>query len=278
MLRRARAVTAAAGFARAPVGVEHAAARCGIREIRRAAGSQEDARLMVAPDGSSVLTLDRRIPPRTPQWNGLVALAAAQMLLPPGVAGSAAQEMAEVGAAELLLPARVFLPIAARTDLTLDGLKDLARRFSATIRLTIRQWLQTGTWTGFALLWRQDPAAIRLSWRAVSPGLTYPPGLAIGARAGDVWQDCGRLNATLRSGRAHHGVEQVSTGRGSAWWFTRFGMVRDEGTRAALALVVLDRRSVRRPRPREGMDSVPANRGAWAGHRSLVRRGRGAWR
>lgn len=278
MLRRARAMTAAAGFTRAPVRVEHAAARCGIREIRRASGDEQAARVMEAPDGSSVLVLDRRIPPRTPQWNGLVALAAARMLLPPGLAGSAAQELAEIGAAELLLPAHVFLPIAARTDLTLDGLTDLARRFSATVRLTIRQWLQTGTWSGFALLWRQDGADIRLRWRAVSPGLTYPPGLAIGGRAEDVWHDCGRLKATLQSGRPHHGVEQVSTGRGSAWWFTRFGVVRDEGARAALALVVLDRRGARRPRPPEGMDSGPANRGAWAGQRSLVRRGRGAWR
>jgi hypothetical protein len=277
VLRRARAVTAAAGFARPPVRPERAAARCGIREIRQAAAGEEVARLMVEPDGSRVLALDRGIPPHTPQWNGLVALAAARMLLPAAVSDAAAQELVEIGAAELLLPARLFRPIAARTDLTLDGLKDLAHRFSATIRLTARQWLQTGTWTGFALLWRQGPPGIRLSWRAASPGTASPLTLAIGARAEDVWQDCARLKATLLSGRPHHGVEQVSTGRGSAWWFTRFGMVRDAGGRAALTLVVLDRRGAARPRASEGMDSASANRGPTAG-RSLVRRRRGAWR
>lgn len=278
MLRRARAVTAASGFARVPVRVERAAVRCGIREIRQVVEGEEDARLLKAPDGSSVLILNRWIPPRTPQWNALVALSAARLLLAPDTGGADTQELIEVGAAELLLPARTFRPIAARTDLTLDGLRDLARRFSATIRLTIRQWLQTGTWAGFALLWRPDPAGIRLSWRAASPGLIYPPSLAIGARAADVWQDCGRLNATLQSGRPHHGVEQILTGDEPVWWFTRFGVVRDEDGRAALSLVVLDRRGMRRPRSSEGMDSGSANRAPRAGHRSLVRRGRGASR
>ncbi len=227
--------------------------------------------MIVELDGSRVLQLDRGIPPHTPQWNGFVALAAARMLLPAGVSGAAAQEMTEIGAAELLLPARVFRPIAARTDLTLDGLRALAHRFSATIRLTVRQWLQTGTWAGFALLWRQGPPGIRLGWRAASPGTAYPATLAIDARAEDVWEDCARLKATLLSGRPHHGVEQVSTGRGSAWWFTRFGIVRDDGGRAALSLVVLDRPGDPRSRISEGMDSASANRGPTAGHRSLVR-------
>lgn len=279
-LRRARAVTAAVGAARLPVRVERAAARCGIREIRPAAGG-EAAELLRAPDGSAVLTLDRRIPPRTPQWNGLVAVGAARMLLPPGVGDAAAeeggaQELVESAAAELLLPARLFRPIAARTDLTLDGLKDLARRFSAPIRLTVRQWLQTGTWAGFALLWRPGSDGVRLSWRASSPGTAYPVTLAIGARAEEVWHDCARLTATLTSGRPHHGVEHVSTGGGSAWWFTRFGVVRDDGGRAALALVVLDRRGAGRPRRPEGTDSGPPNRGPTAGHRSFVRRARRA--
>jgi hypothetical protein len=279
--RRARAVTAAAGFARPPVRPERAAARCGIREIRHATGGDEVARLIVEPDGARILELDRGIPPHTPQWNALVALAAAQLLLPPRVSGAAAQEMSEIAAAELLLPARLFRPIAARTDLTLDGLRDLAHRFSATIRLTVRQWLQTGTWTGLALLWQQGPSGIRLGWRAASPGMVYPVTLAIGARAEDIWQDGTRLRATLLSGRPHHGVEQVSTGGGAAWWFTRFGVVRDDGGRAALSLVILDRRRDLRTRAAEGAEgtvSAPANRGPTAGYRSLDRRRRGAWR
>jgi hypothetical protein len=278
VLRRARAVTEAAGFARAPVRPERAAVRCGIREVRRTASGDAGGRLIVEPDGSRVLEVGRSIPPHTPLWNSLVALAAARMLLPDGVTGAAAQEMAEIGAGELLLPARLFRPIAARTDLTLDGLKDLAHRFSATIRLTVRQWLQTGTWAGFALLWRQSPTGIHLAWRAASPGMAYPATLAIGARAEDVWQDCARLRATLLSGRPHHGVEQVSTGRGAAWWFTRFGVVRDAGGRAALTLVVLDRRGDLRARAPEGMDSAPANRAPTAGHRVFLRPRRGARR
>jgi hypothetical protein len=278
VLRRARAVSAAAGFARPPVRPERAAARCGIREIRQAPSGDEVARLILEPDGARILELDRDVPPHTPQWNALVALAAAQMLLPPRVSGAAAQEMSEIAAAELLLPARLFRPIAARTDLTLDGLRGLAHRFSATIGLTVRQWLQTGTWTGFALLWRQGPSGIRLSWRAASPGMVYPVTLAIGARAEDLWQDGARLRATLQSGRPHHGVEQVSTGGGTGWWFTRFGVVRDGGGRAALTLVILDRRDGIRTRAAEGTDSAPANRGPTAGPRSLDRRRRGARR
>lgn len=278
VLRRARAVTAAAGFARPPVRPERAAMRCGIREVRPAAGRDAGVRLIVEPDGSRVLAVHHSVPPHTPQWNGVVAMAAARTLLPVGVSGAAAEELAEIGAGELLLPARLFRPIAARTDLTLDGLKDLAHRFSATIRLTVRQWLQTGTWAGFALLWRQSPSGIHLTWRAASPGMGYPATLAIGARAEDVWQDSTRLRTTLVSGRAHHGVEQVSTGGGPAWWFTRFGVVRDAGSRAALSLVVLDRRGDPRERASEGMDSAPANRAATAGHRFFLRSRRDARR
>lgn len=274
VLRRARALSARAGFARPPVRPERAAARCGIREIRQAAGGGEAARLIVEPDGARILEVHRDVPPHTPQWNAQVALAAARMLLPPRVSGAAAQELSEIAAAELLLPARLFRPIAARTDLTLDGLRGLAHRFSATIGLTVRQWLQTGTWTGFALLWRQGSSGIRLSWRAASPGMAYPVTLAIGARAEEVWQDDARLRATLLSGRPHHGVEQVSTGGGTEWWFTRFGLVRDGGGKAALTLVIFDRRDDVRTGAAEGTDSAPANRGPTAGHRSLDRRRR----
>jgi hypothetical protein len=274
VMRRARAVTATLGGARPPFLPERAAARCGIGEIRRADLPQPVAWVSAEADRPAVLALDSRIPRHTPQWNGLIALAAAQRLLPLGVEGARADELAEIGAAELLLPARVFRPIAARTDLTMDGLRDLARRFSAPIRLTVRQWLLTGTWGGFALLWRAAPSEIRLKWRAASPGARYPATLTIEARADDVWRDPARLEATLRTGRPHHGVEEVSTGSGPAWWFTRFGIVRDGGGRAALALVVLDRRGGAPPQPPEGINSGSANRTPTAGRRSFARRRR----
>jgi hypothetical protein len=274
-VRRARAVTAALGGGRPPFSPERAAAGCGIREVRRADLLHTSARLITEADRPAVLIVDSRMPPHTPQWNGLVALTAARMLLPAGVAGASADELAEIAAAELLLPGRVFRPIAARTDLTMDGLRDLARRFSAPIRLTIRQWLLTGTWAGFALLWRVDRAGIRLTWRAASPNARYPATLAIGARADDLWRDRARLDATLRTGRPHHGVEEVSTGAGRAWWFTRFGIVRDDGGRAALALVVLDRRGgTSRPQPPEGIHSGSANKRPTTGRGFLARRRR----
>ncbi|TMI82066.1 MAG: hypothetical protein E6H03_06155 [Bacillati bacterium ANGP1] len=169
-------------------------------------------------------------------------------------AGSDLDDLTEIGAAELLLPARVFTPVAARTDLTMDGLRDLALRFAAPIRLTVRQWLLTRTWTGFALLWRPDGGGLVLGWRAASPGLRFPAPAAIGAPAGAIWSAQSRLHATVRTGRPHHGVEEVQTGAGAAWWFTRFGVVRDLGRRSVLALVVLDRRGGESPRrrPAEG--------------------------
>ena len=275
ILRRARAVTRALGGARPPFPPERAAARCGISEIRRVDISQPSARVITDANGRAVLAVDSRIPPHTPQWNGLVAVTAARRLLPPEASGAIADALAEIGAAELLLPGRVFGPIAARTDLTMDGLRDLAHRFSAPIRLTVRQWLLTGTWAGFALLWREDLSGIRLAWRAASPGARYPAALTIDARAGEVWRDLRRLAETFRTGRPHHGVEEVSTGSGPAWWFTRFGIVRDDGGRAALALVVLDRRSgAARPQRPEGINSGSANRRPTAGRRSFARRWR----
>ena len=74
VLRRARAATAA--FAGPPpVSLDRVAGRLGIAEIRRVelVGGGAGARLEEA-DGRRVLAVDRRIPPRTPQWNGLVAL------------------------------------------------------------------------------------------------------------------------------------------------------------------------------------------------------------
>ncbi len=226
VVRRARELVRAAGWAGPPFPPERYAARCGVE-----------------------VALDPRLPPHTPQWNGAFALALARTLLPPGTAGAAADALAEVGAAELLLPMRVFRPIAARTDLTLDGLRDLALRFAAPIRLTVRQWLQTGTWRGFALLWREEEGTLRLRWRAASPQTRLPRTTALGAPAGAVWSEGSRLYATHRTGRSHHGVEEVRTGVGPAWWFTRFGVVRDgpwepggrPPGRAVLALVTLAR-------------------------------------
>jgi hypothetical protein len=263
------------GFARPPVTLERVAARCGISEIRPVDRPGAPARLDAGAGGAVVLVIDSRIPPHTPQWNGVVALTMAQALMSPGVGGAKADELAEVAAAELLLPARIFGPIAARTDLTMDGLRDLARRFSAPIRLTVRQWLLTGTWAGFALLWRRSPAGPRLAWRASSPGAAYPSTLALGVCADEVWRDQRRLDATLRTGRPHHGVEEVSTGAGAVWWFTRFGVVHEDGGRAALALVVFDRRGgTVRAREPEGINSGSANRRSMAGRRYSARRRR----
>jgi len=193
-------------------------------------------------------TLDRRLPHHTPHWNGCLALAFARTLLPAGLAGPAADALAEIGAAELLLPMRTFRPIAARTDLTMDGLRDLAVRFASPIRLTVRQWLRAGTWRGFALLWRADGETLRLGWRAASPDVRFPRTATIGAAAESFWGSPARLYGTLRTGRPHHGVEEVLTGAAPAWWFTRFGVVRDLlGTspraagRGVLALVALAR-------------------------------------
>ncbi|HKV46238.1 MAG TPA: hypothetical protein VJT32_16435 [bacterium] len=279
VIRRARAVTAAFRSRTPPFPPERCAARCGVAEIRAAemAGEASGVRLEGAA-GRRVVVVDRRILPRTPQWNGLVALALARSWLPSGVAVERAQELAEAAAAELLLPARIFAPAAARTDLTMDGLRELALRFAAPIRLTIRQWLLTRTWTGYGLLWREEGGSLCLRWRATSPGLRFPPTAAIGAPADGIWGSEARLYTAFRTGRPAHGVEAVKTGDGPAWWFTRFGIVRDEGHRAVLALVVLDRRDALSaagpPSPPKGIAPGSANRGRTARRRRASSGGR----
>jgi len=258
VVRRARELTASFRAAGPPFFPERLAALCGVDGIRRADRPVGARWTVVEEAGRRVLLMDRAIPPRTPQWNGSIALALAHTLLAPGAhgRGSAGARLAEIAAAEMLLPGRVFWPIARRTDLTMDGLRDLAFRFSAPIRLTVLQWLLSGLWEGFALLWRREAEMLRLRWRAASPGLRFPASAAIGASAAELWFSRGRLDETLRTGRPHHGVEQVRTAAGSPphWWFTRFGEVRDEGVRAVLALVVLDRR-----RPAQGIVAEPSN-------------------
>jgi len=253
--RRARAIVRAAGVRHPPCAPERYAARCGVAGIIAGQAADGAVWLERRPPGRAggaprwVLTVDRRLPPHTPQWNGAVALGLAQTLLPPGSAGERARVLAEVGAAELLLPMALFRPAAARTDLTLDGLRALAMRFAAPIRLTARQWLQSGTWHGFALLWREEAGTLRLGWRAASPKARFPRALTLGSSAEGIWSAGSRLYATHRSGRPHHGVEEVRTGAGPAWWFTRFGVVREDTgpaenrttARAVLALVVLAR-------------------------------------
>jgi len=270
VVRRARELTASFRAAGPPFFPERLAALCGVDGIRRADTPVGARWTVVEEAGRRVLLMDRAIPPRTPQWNGSIALALAHTLLAPGAhgRGSAGARLAEIAAAEMLLPGRVFWPIARRTDLTMDGLRDLAFRFSAPIRLTVLQWLLSGVWEGFALLWRREEDALRLRWRAASPGLRFPPSAAIGASAAELWCSQGRLYETLRTGRPQHGVEQVWTAIGSAprWWFTRFGVVRDEGARAVLALVVLER-----GRFAKGIPAEPPNRRAAAGsHRHRV--------
>lgn len=255
VVRRVRDVVEARGGPRPPFPPERYAARCGVAAIRR--GPVPDGTARAEPQEAApgeagrrwVLTLDPRLPPHTPQWNGAFALALARTLLPAGVAGPAADALAEVAAAELLLPMHAFRPAAARTDLTMDGVRDLAMRFAAPVRLTVRQWLRAGTWRGLALLWREENGVLRLRWRAASRGAGLPPAAALGAPADALWRDPTRLYATYRTGRPHHGVEEVRAGAGPAWWFTRFGVVRDEaagsspprGGRAVLALVTLAR-------------------------------------
>jgi hypothetical protein len=258
VLRHARALTAALRSAGPPFPPERLAPLCGVDGIRRVDALAGARWAVVQEAGRRIVLVDRTIPPRTPQWNGSIAMALAHTLLTPEAhaRGPAAARLAEVAAAEILLPARVFSPIARRTDLTMDGLRELAFRFSAPIRLTVLQWLLSGLWEGFALLWRREAEMLRLRWRAASPGLRFPASAAIGASAAELWFSRGRLDETLRTGRPHHGVEQVRTAAGSPphWWFTRFGEVRDEGVRAVLALVVLDRR-----RPAQGIVAEPSN-------------------
>jgi hypothetical protein len=247
--RRARALARVRLTARPPFPPE----RCGIVAIRRtgAAGSGAALAPIAAAAGRFrwTLTVDAGIPPHTPQWNGAVALALGRSLLPPGASASpSADALAELGAAEILLPMRPFRSAAARTDLTMDGLRDLAVKFSAPIRLTLRQWLLTGTWRGYAMLWQEEDGVPVLRWRAASSAERFPKTAAIGTTADRLFAPDSRLQATLRTGRPHHGVEAVRTGAAPAWWFTRFGIVRaggppewGGGARAVLALVVLDR-------------------------------------
>ncbi|HEV2282867.1 MAG TPA: hypothetical protein VGX75_10835 [bacterium] len=262
--QRCAAVVRASGMRRPPFSPERYAAKCGVAGI--IAGAPEEGQVRVehrtTADGRAqrtMIVVDRRLPPHTPQWNGAVALGLGEMMLPPGAAGEARRALAEAAAADLLLPAAVFRPAAARTDLTMDGLRDLSARFAAPLRLTARQWLSVGLWRGFALLWRELDGALRIGWRASSSG-RFPPALALGTDAAAVWTPDSRLFATHRTGLAHHGVEEVRTGGGTAWWFTRFAAVRDgvaEGGGAArpavFAMVMLasggPRRTPGRPRP-----------------------------
>jgi len=249
--RRARTLARVQLTARPPFPPERCAERCGVVAIRRAGAAGSGARLEAVPSEAGharwTLTVDAAMPPHTPQWNGAVALALGRALVPSGA--SAAADLAEVGAAEILLPMRPFRSAAARTDLTMDGLRDLAVRFSAPIRLTLRQWLLTGTWRGYALLWQEEAGGPVLRWRAASAAERFPKSAAIGVPADRLFLPESRFYLTLRTGRPHHGVEEVRTGVGPAWWFTRFGIVRagadpsaqSGGGRAVLALVILDR-------------------------------------
>lgn len=252
MVRRARDVVRSSAGTGPPFSPERYAARCGVIEIRRsplsdAGASAQPVAGEKAEHRRCILILDPRLPPHTPQWNGAMALALAQTFLPSGADASAARELVEIGAAELLLPMHAFRAAASRTDLTMDGLRDLAVRFAAPIRLTVRQWLRTGAWRGFALLWREEAGTLRLRWRASSPEARLPRSAAYGAPADALWSRGSRLYETYRTGRPHHGVEEVRTGADTAWWFTRFGVVRDDvpeastlrAARAVLALITL---------------------------------------
>ena len=229
--RRAASVVRASGMRRPPFWPERYAAKCGVSAIIAGVVDEGPVRLeqRATTEGRARRTLivvDRRFPPHTPQWNGAVALGLGEALVPPGVTGETRRTLTEVAAADLLLPMAAFRSAAARTDLTMDGLRDLAARFAAPLRLTARQWLATGLWHGYALLWRPEAGTLRLAWRASSSD-RFPPALASGADAATVWAPGSRLFATHRTGRPHHGVEEVRTGAGTAWWFTRFAVVRD---------------------------------------------------
>jgi hypothetical protein len=247
--RCARQVVEAARVTGPPVHLERYFPVVGITRVVREAGvGDADVRPMGPRRWS--LVIDRALVPHTPQWNGAVALALARVMIPAGAAGEAAARLSEIAAAELLLPMRFFRPRALRTDLTMDGVRELAMHFVAPIRLTVRQWLESGTWYGLAMLWREVSGEVRLRWRAASPGVRFPTTVALGAPAESVWSPKSRLYSTLRTGRPHHGVEEVRVGPGAIWWFTRFGVVRDDWgrspgprpPRAVLALVSLARR------------------------------------
>jgi hypothetical protein len=257
--RRASAIVRASGMRRPPFFPERYATRCGVSAIVAARVEGDLVRVERRSDEAgraqrTLILVDRRLPPHTPQWNGAVALGLAETLVPAGPADEVRRTLAETAAAELLLPMMVFRPAAARTDLTVDGLRDLAARFAAPLRLTARQWLASGLWHGFALLWHEQTGGLRLWWRAGSQA-PLPAALALGVDAAAVWAPGSRLFATHRTGRPHHGVEQVSLGPRPAWWFVRFASVRDPagavdrpGSRAVFAMVMLARgRSLRPP-------------------------------
>ncbi|HLW48217.1 MAG TPA: hypothetical protein VKW09_10675 [bacterium] len=249
--RRAAAIVRASGMRRPPFFPERYAARCGVTAILSVPLDGDAVRLEHRSDEArraarTMLLVDRRLPPHTPQWNGAVARGLGETLVPPGAAGERRRSLAEAAAAELLLPMTVFRPAAVHTDLTMDGLRDLAARFGAPLRLTARQWLASGLWHGFALLWHEEAGALRLWWRAASPEQAAP--IPLGADAAAVWAPDSRLFATHRTGRAHHGVEEVRLAAGAAWWFVRFAAVRDPadaadraGPRAVFAMVMLAR-------------------------------------
>jgi hypothetical protein len=278
--RRAASIVRASGMRRPPFFPERYAARCGVSAIVAASldGDTVRAEHRAAAGGRAERTLilvDRRFPPHTPQWNGAVALGLGETLVPSGAAGDVRRMLAEAAAAELLLPMAVFRPAAARTDLTVDGVRDLAGRFAAPLRLTARQWLASGLWHGCALLWHEEAGVLRLWWRAASQA-RVPAALALGMDAAGMWAPDSRLFATHRTGRPHHGVEQVRFGARTAWWFVRFAPVNDPvsaagrpGARAVFAMVMLARGAgrpdrtargaARRVRRTEGISPGPAN-------------------
>lgn len=256
--RRAAAIVRTSGMRRPPFLPERYAARCGVAAIIAAPLDGEAVKLEHRADRAgrtarTLLLVNRRLPPHTPQWNGAVALGLGETL----AAGSGAADrraLAEAAAAELLLPMPVFRPAAARTDLTVDGVRELAGRFAAPLRLTARQWLASGLWHGLALLWREDAGTLRLWWRAASPGFMPVP-LALGTDAAAMWAPGSRLFATQRTGRPHHGVEEVRLGTRPVWWFVRFAALRDpadtadrRSLTAVFAMVMLTRGSARQDR------------------------------
>src|SRR5262245_34424555 len=133
VVQRARALTAGLRAGGPPFPPERLAVLCGVDGIRRADAIAGGRWALVEEAGRRIILIDRTIPARTPQWNGSIALALAHALLASEAQarGPAAARLAEMAAAEILLPGRVFWPIARRTDLTMDGLRDLAFRFSA---------------------------------------------------------------------------------------------------------------------------------------------------
>jgi len=114
VLRRARAVTAALGQAGPPYALERAAARCGVTKILRVDAPGAACRILEGDEGAPIIAVDRGLPPHTPEWNGCVAMTLARLLLPPAASGAGADELAEIAAAELLLPARAFRPQGSR--------------------------------------------------------------------------------------------------------------------------------------------------------------------